>query len=183
MLRGARATTAALSGAPYTGAWQVAARALSYDFLWNEVRVKGGAYGAGFGATRTGDLRFYSYRDPHLDETLARFAASAPGSRRSTRSPRPDGGLRGEHGGRASTRRSRPARWRGARTATSSAAARPRRRLKTRAEMVAADPQAVRALGAPLADAVAHDAVCTFGSKDIIEAARTPFEVVDLLNE
>ncbi len=64
-------------GAPYTGAWQVAARALSYDFLWNEVRVKGGAYGAGFGATRTGNLRFYSYRDPHLDETLARFAASA----------------------------------------------------------------------------------------------------------
>ena len=55
----------------------MAARALSYDFLWNEVRVKGGAYGAGFGATRTGNLRFYSYRDPHLDETLARFAASA----------------------------------------------------------------------------------------------------------
>ena len=34
--------------AGYTGAWQVAARALSYDYLWNEVRVKGGAYGAGF---------------------------------------------------------------------------------------------------------------------------------------
>ena len=64
-------------GAPYTGAWQVAARALSYDYLWNEVRVKGGAYGAGFGAARTGNMRFYSYRDPHLDETLARFAESA----------------------------------------------------------------------------------------------------------
>ena len=49
--------------------------------------------------------------------------------------------------------------------------------------MTAADAQAVRALAAPLAAAVAHDAVCTFGSKDIIEAARTPFEVVDLLNE
>ena len=48
---------------------------------------------------------------------------------------------------------------------------------------MAADPQAVRALGAPLADAVAHNAVSTFGSKDIIEASRTPFDVVDLLNE
>ena len=59
----------------------------------------------------------------------------------------------------------------------------PEARLETRAEMTAADAQAVRALAAPLAAAVAHDAVCTFGSKDIIEAARTPFEVVDLLNE
>ena len=46
--------------AGYTGAWQVAARALSYDYLWNEVRVKGGAYGAGFQTARTGNLRFYS---------------------------------------------------------------------------------------------------------------------------
>lgn len=78
-----------LLGEPYGGAWLLASRILSYDFLWTEVRVKGGAYGAGFGAARTGNLRFYSYRDPHLDETLARFAASQPGSRRSTRSPRP----------------------------------------------------------------------------------------------
>ena len=75
-------------GAPYTGAWQVAARALSYDYLWNEVRVKGGAYGAGFGAARTGNMRFYSYRDPHLDETLARFAESAAWLAPSSRAPR-----------------------------------------------------------------------------------------------
>ena len=60
-------------GAPYTGVWQIAARVLSYDYLWNEVRVKGGAYGAGFQAARSGSVRFYSYRDPHLDETLERF--------------------------------------------------------------------------------------------------------------
>lgn len=42
-----------LLGVPYSGAWLVASRALSYDFLWNEVRVKGGAYGAGFSPTRT----------------------------------------------------------------------------------------------------------------------------------
>ena len=63
-------------GVPYSGAWLVASRALSYDFLWNEVRVKGGAYGAGFSPTRTGNLRFYSYRDPHVNETLERFRAA-----------------------------------------------------------------------------------------------------------
>ena len=58
---------------PYSGAWMVAARALSFDYLWNEVRVKGGAYGAGFQVARSGSMRFYSYRDPHLSETLERF--------------------------------------------------------------------------------------------------------------
>ncbi|MFR9169938.1 MAG: peptidase M16, partial [Gordonibacter urolithinfaciens] len=169
-------------GAPYTGAWQVAARALSYDFLWNEVRVKGGAYGAGFGAARTGNLRFYSYRDPHLDETLARFAASAAWLE--AFDPKPEAmegyvvstvaGFDAPLKARALARR-QDGDYFGGRT--------PETRLQTREEMVAADPQAVRALGAPLADAVAHDAVCTFGSKDIIEASRTPFEVVDLLNE
>ena len=53
--------------------WLLAARILSYDYLWSEVRVKGGAYGAGFQTTRAGVCRFYSYRDPRIDETCARF--------------------------------------------------------------------------------------------------------------
>ncbi|MGI6046301.1 MAG: insulinase family protein [Eggerthellaceae bacterium] len=57
----------------YTGAWKVASRALSFDYLWNEIRVKGGAYGAGFQAQPTGDLRFYTYRDPHFDESIERM--------------------------------------------------------------------------------------------------------------
>ena len=65
------------SSAPITGTWSVAARALSYDYLWNEVRVKGGAYGTGFQVLRSGSMRFYSYRDPHLDETLERFAQTS----------------------------------------------------------------------------------------------------------
>lgn len=60
----------------YSGTWAVARRALSYDYLWNEVRVKGGAYGANFTSSYIGDVYFNSYRDPHLDETLARFAGA-----------------------------------------------------------------------------------------------------------
>lgn len=65
-----------LLGEPYGGAWLLASRILSYDFLWTEVRVKGGAYGAGFQTTRSGSSRFYSYRDPRIDETVERFRTS-----------------------------------------------------------------------------------------------------------
>ena len=170
------------TGAPYTGAWQVAARALSYDFLWNEVRVKGGAYGAGFGATRTGNLRFYSYRDPHLDETLARFADSAAWL--ASFEPEPEAmegyvvstvaGFDAPLKARMLARR-QDGDFFGGRT--------PEMRRQTREEMVGTDPQAVRALGAPLADAVSHGAVCAFGGKDILEASRAGLAMVDLLNE
>ena len=42
----------------------VASGLLSYEYLWSEIRVKGGAYGAGMSAVRTGQTSFYSYRDP-----------------------------------------------------------------------------------------------------------------------
>ena len=42
----------------------VASNLVSYEYLWGEIRVKGGAYGAGMSALRTGQTSFYSYRDP-----------------------------------------------------------------------------------------------------------------------
>ena len=44
--------------------WGVLSTLLSYEYLWNEVRVKGGAYGTGFGVNNMGEAAFYSYRDP-----------------------------------------------------------------------------------------------------------------------
>jgi hypothetical protein len=58
---------------PYSGAWLVLSRVLSYDYLWNTVRVQGGAYGVSFKTSRAGSSYFASYRDPNLDATLARF--------------------------------------------------------------------------------------------------------------
>ena len=55
------------------GRWSVAAQVLSYDYLWNEVRVKGGAYGCGFRALHDRQLGFYTYRDPAIDPSLERF--------------------------------------------------------------------------------------------------------------
>ena len=43
---------------------------LRYDYLWNRVRVQGGAYGANARFERNGIAYFTSYRDPNLDKTL-----------------------------------------------------------------------------------------------------------------
>lgn len=56
-------------GYAYTGALRILKVLLSYDYLWLNIRVKGGAYGCMSGFTRTGDGYFTSYRDPHLSRT------------------------------------------------------------------------------------------------------------------
>ena len=58
------------AGCEYTGALNVLKVILSYDYLWSQVRVKGGAYGCMSGFRRNGEGFFVSYRDPHLRETL-----------------------------------------------------------------------------------------------------------------
>lgn len=57
-------------GLPYTGSLSVLRQILSMDFLWNEIRVKGGAYGAITNFLRGGLGFFCSYRDPNLQKTL-----------------------------------------------------------------------------------------------------------------
>lgn len=60
-------------GARYSGAMAVAARILSYGYLWNTVRVKGGAYGTRLAITPGGDVAFTSFRDPSAAVSLAAF--------------------------------------------------------------------------------------------------------------
>lgn len=57
------------AGYSYTGALRILKVLLSYDYLWLNVRVKGGAYGCMSGFTRRGDCYFSSYRDPNLSKT------------------------------------------------------------------------------------------------------------------
>lgn len=51
----------------YCGGYQLACHLLTYDWLWNEVRVKGGAYGTGIRVRNSGLMTSYSYRDPNPD--------------------------------------------------------------------------------------------------------------------
>ncbi len=64
-------------GLPYTGALRVLRVMMSYDYLWNNVRVKGGAYGCMCSFGKTGESYFVSYRDPNLEKTVGVYEAAA----------------------------------------------------------------------------------------------------------
>ena len=57
------------AGFDYTGAFQILKVILVYEYLWQNVRVKGGAYGCMSNFSRLGEGYFMSYRDPNLEKT------------------------------------------------------------------------------------------------------------------
>lgn len=75
-------------GFTYSGAMRVLKTILDLEYLWNRVRVQGGAYGSGCNFLRNGNFYFYSYRDPNIENTyeayknagvfLEAFCSSAP---------------------------------------------------------------------------------------------------------
>ena len=169
-----------LSGCKPDGAWQLAGRALSYDYLWNEVRVKGGAYGCGFGVTNQGIARFYSFRDPGVDATVERFEKAA--SWLASWSPSESefvgyvvstvAGMDAPAKPRAIARRQdmerlskRPDGW----------------REQIRSEVLAATPADVQAHAEALQALPAKRGICVFGERALIEASRIPLVVRDLM--
>ena len=75
-------------GYPFTGAMRVLETIMRYGYLWNRVRVQGGAYGAAAQFTREGAMVFTSYRDPNLSETLDVYDSVADYLREFTASER-----------------------------------------------------------------------------------------------
>lgn len=57
----------------FTGPSLVLANLLRYDYLWNNIRVKGGAYGAMFRQLVNGGVQLASYRDPNITKTLETY--------------------------------------------------------------------------------------------------------------
>lgn len=64
-------------GAHHSGSLDVCTNILTYSYLWNAVRVQGGAYGVGAIGARNGDLTFHSYRDPSPARSLGIYDESA----------------------------------------------------------------------------------------------------------
>ena len=60
-------------GLPYTGALRILKSILNNEYLWNNVRVRGGAYGCMCNFGKSGDSYLVSYRDPNLGKTLGVF--------------------------------------------------------------------------------------------------------------
>ncbi len=59
------------------GSLRVARSILSYEYLWNVIRVMGGAYGTGFITRKSGSILFYSYRDPSPEESVEKYKKSS----------------------------------------------------------------------------------------------------------
>lgn len=57
--------------------WNVLSTILSLEYLWNEIRVKGGAYGTGAGVSALGIPTFYSYRDPSPSDSFSAYQGAA----------------------------------------------------------------------------------------------------------
>ena len=169
-----------LLGDPHTGSWTVACRALSLDYLWNEVRVKGGAYGVGFKELLKGEMRFHSYRDPHLDETLARFEEASAWLAAFDPSPEDLEGyivasvasFDAPQKPRAIVRRQATDYFTG-RT--------PESRIVNRRQVIETDVQAVRDLADTLRRAIEPHAMCAFGNREILESSKAGFEVIPLV--
>jgi Zn-dependent M16 (insulinase) family peptidase len=69
-------TNLAAVNAAYSGRLRVASKLLSLSYLWNVIRVQGGAYGSGFLARPNGSVSFYSYRDPSACRSLEFYGRS-----------------------------------------------------------------------------------------------------------
>lgn len=176
----ARACDPRRLGIDVTGAWAVAANALSYDYLWNEIRVKGGAYGCGFRAAGERQTAFYTYRDPAIDPSIERVARAGEW----LGSFEPDeaafegfivscvSGMDAPVKPYALTKR---------RNTTYLAGLDPDAREKRRAQMLAATPGELRSLGADVTRIAAESPTCVFGGRDVIAKSNAGFNVIDLL--
>lgn len=176
----ARACDPRRLGIDVTGAWAVAANALSYDYLWNEIRVKGGAYGCGFRAAGERQAAFYTYRDPAIDPSIERVARAGEW----LGSFEPDeaafegfivscvSGMDAPVKPYALTKR---------RNTTYLAGLDPHAREERRAQMLAATPAELRSLGADVTRIAADSPTCVFGGRDVIAKSNAGFNVVDLL--
>lgn len=64
-------------GLPYNGALKVLKVMMGYEYLWTNIRVKGGAYGCMCNFGKSGESYFVSYRDPNLGKTLETYDNAA----------------------------------------------------------------------------------------------------------
>ena len=161
------------------GNWLIAARVLSLDYLWNEIRVKGGAYGVMFRNSIGGLQSFVSYRDPALDATLDRYVSA--GNWLSTWSPDADEFEGYVVASVAGVDAPVPARMLARRQDIEYFNHRdPERLLKLREKILHAQVEDIKALGSTMPQSYDDLSIVVFGTKDAIEASKLNLEVVDL---
>lgn len=161
---------------PFSGSWLLASKMLTLGYLWNEVRVVGGAYGVGFSSRRSGQTFFHSYRDPKISSTIQAFRGS-PQWLRTAEVPAQEfegyvvstvASMDAPVKPRDLVRRQDTMHFTGCT---------PEDRLETRSQLVAATLDEVRALADSLEELVAEPHVCCVGDARIIEECSEGFSL------
>ena len=162
------------------GTWSVASNALSYDYLWNEIRVKGGAYGCGFRSPSPRHASFYTYRDPAIDPSLARIETA--GDWLASFDPDADtfegfivscvSGMDAPLKPYTLTKR---------RNAEYFCKTPSGKRAERRQQMLESTPDALRALAADISRIAREAPACVFAGREAIEASEVDWNVVELM--
>ncbi len=153
---------------------------LSYDYFWQNIRVQGGAYGCGGQFSRSGDVSFATYRDPHLtrsnevfaktadyleyfdvsDRDMTKYVIGTIGNIDTPRTPAQEGSRDIAHYLSVLTDEDIQ---------------------KTRDQILDAGVEDIRALASPVRAAMDQNHLCVIGNEDKVRAAAALFDKVESL--
>ena len=168
------------AGYSYTGAMEIVKTILSYDYFWQNIRVRGGAYGCSGIFSRGGDVSFSSYRDPHLTRTKDVFEKTADYLEHFDVSERDMTKYVIGTMGLIDTPRT-PAQ-EGIRSMTHYLSDLSDEDIqKTRDQILDASPADIRAIAAPVRAAMDQNYFCVIGNEEKIKAAGDLFDSVENL--
>ena len=166
----------------YSGQYSLAAKILSLDYLWNEIRVQGGAYGAGLAAEENGFIGCYSYRDPDAARSLSLFAGCGQYledfcARLLAAEGNQDDSLTSYMIGAVSD--ASPLltpRMRGMQAdLLYLKGISPEQRIRRRRELLDATPESLRLLAAPLTEILSGEGICVVGGAKALKTCRLDF--------
>lgn len=164
-------------GSCYSGETIVLSRILSLSYLWNTIRVQGGAYGAGLSLGSTGNACFYSYRDPNAVHSLASYRNISDFTI-SFADTKPDmtgfiiGAVAEDDPLMLPRRQGRVAdRWHLCGITYE-------KRCRIREEMLSIKPEHMRAFAEPLRKLIADGGICIIGSREQIKNCETELDEI-----